>query len=47
MVFSHFARAYGLSTRRIGQMLGIQQAAVSNAARKGAQIAGAEGITFE
>ena len=47
MVFSHFAREYGFSTRRIGQLLGIQQAAVSNAARKGEQIAREKEITLE
>jgi hypothetical protein len=40
MVFCFFARNLGFPTRETGLFLGIQQAAVSNAARKGLELAG-------
>jgi hypothetical protein len=38
-IFCHLARAVGFPTLDIGNFLGIQQAAVSHAARKGAALA--------
>jgi putative transposase len=47
MVFCFFAKRLGFSTMETGNFLGIQQAAVSNAARKGAVIAKQENISWK
>ena len=46
-VFCHFACFFGFPTRKIGSFLGIQQAAVTNAAKKGSVIAEERGITIQ
>ncbi len=44
MVFCYAARSLGFPTKEVGAFLGIQQAAVSNAGRKGERIVRAEGF---
>jgi putative transposase len=46
MIFCFFARELGFPTIETGTFLGIQQAAVSNAARKGAELAKEEKIEW-
>lgn len=47
MIFCHFAVALEFPTFEIGRFLGIGQAAVSHAARKGKKIAGEKGISWK
>ena len=47
MIFCYFAGEPGFPTRDAGLLLGIQQAAVSNAARRGAVLAQKRNIVWE